>query len=95
MIEELFGWLIGKTAGGVLPEETPRNKKIEVGIVEYFQSANQASMIWRKITGSRQYLVNSVPWCFNQAVYDKGSYDAKKKLGSGGIRTYASGETGT
>ena len=37
---------------------------------------------------------NSVAWCFNRAVYDQGSHDAKMKLGSGGIRTHASEETG-
>ena len=37
---------------------------------------------------------NSVPRCFNRAVYDQGSHDAKIKLGSGGIRTHASKETG-
>ena len=37
---------------------------------------------------------NSVPWCFNRAAYEQTSRDAKRKLGSGGIRTHASEETG-
>ena len=30
---------------------------------------------------------NNLPWCFNRAVYEEGSHDAKMKLGSRGIRT--------
>ena len=37
---------------------------------------------------------NSVPWCFNRALYDQGSHDEKMKIGSGGIRTHVSEETG-
>ena len=37
---------------------------------------------------------NSTPSFFNRAVYCQGSHDAKMKLGSGGIRTHASEETG-
>ena len=33
-----------------------------------------------------------MPLCFNRAVYDQGFHDAKKKLGSGRIRTHE--ETG-
>ena len=37
---------------------------------------------------------NSALWCFNRAVYDQGSHDAKMKLGSGGILTHAPEENG-
>ena len=38
--------------------------------------------------------LNSVYWCFNQAVHNQSSHDSKRKLGGGGIRTHASKETG-
>ena len=37
---------------------------------------------------------NSVSWCFNRAVHNQSSDDSKRKLGSGGVRTHASEETG-
>ena len=37
---------------------------------------------------------NGVSWCFNRAVNNQSSHDSKMKLGSGGIRTHASEETG-
>ena len=60
-----------------------------VGTVKYSQSAKQ-TFLRRELGGEALISLNSVPWCFNRAVYDQGFHDAKMKLGSGGIRTHAS-----
>ena len=60
-----------------------------MGIVEYCQSAKQTCS-GGKLRGGA-YVVH---WCFNRAVYNQGPHDAKMKLGSGGIQTHASEETG-
>ena len=78
--------------GGPSCRENTKEEINAVGIAEHCQTAKQACFGIK--LGGGAYAVNSVPWCFNRAVIDQGSHDAKIKLGSGGIRTHASEKTG-
>ena len=58
-------------------------------------SKREASMFWVKIIGRNLWpLMQYLGALKSRAVYTQGPHDAKVKLGSGGIRTHASEETG-